>query len=106
MNVKEVNKLHNEAMSWAEKAVVARQHNNNELAIAYSKKAFLLESDAAKLIPNEPSSEPTRSILYCSAAWLALNANDFCNARIMALECLKGNPINYLRKQANEIIEK
>lgn len=101
-----VRELHNNAMLLAEKALVARRDNNSELSIECSKKAFLLETDAAKLIPNDLSSEPTRSILYCSAASLAFEAKEYEAAKRLAIQGLAGYPSKRIEKELTEIFEK
>lgn len=51
-------------------------------------KAFPLEKEAAQMIPM--GVEPTRSVLYRSAGWLAINMGDAKTALEMAEEGLKG----------------
>ena len=94
-----VRALHDEAMQWAEKALVARHDNNEQRSIDYSQKAFLLEAEAAALIPNEKASEPTRSILYCSAASLAFEAKCFKEAEYLAIQGLAGFPSGRIEKE-------
>jgi len=101
-----VRELHNMAMQWAEKALAARHHNDKQLSIDYSQKAFLLEAEAAKLIPNEKSSEPTRSILYCSAASLAYKAKQFEEAERLAIQGLAGFPSPRIKKELTTLYEK
>ncbi len=70
-----VRSLHDEAMELAQLALVARHTGTVERAAALAREAWGLEAQAAGLVPDEAASEPTRSILYRSAAWLALDAN-------------------------------
>jgi len=56
----------------------------------YSAKAFVLEKEAAQEIPLDKKYEPTRSVLYRSAGWLAMDAGDPKSALEMAEEGLKG----------------
>jgi hypothetical protein len=101
-----VKELHNQAMQWAEKALVARRQNDKLHSIDYSKQAFLLEAEAAALIPNEEASEPTRSILYCSAASLAFEAKCFKEAGRLAIQGLAGFPSKRIEKELNTLYEK
>lgn len=101
-----VRELHDAAMQWAEKAMVARRQNDKALAIDYSEKAFRLEAEAAALIPNEKTSEPTRSILYCSAASLAFEAKCFKEAERLAIQGLAGFPSQRIENELKAIYEK
>jgi hypothetical protein len=101
-----VRELHDAAMQWAEKALVARRQNDKALVIDYSEKAFRLEAEAAALIPNEKASEPTRSILYCSAASLAFEAKCFKEAERLAIQGLAGFPSQRIENELKAIYEK
>lgn len=101
-----VRELHHAAMQWAEKAMVARRQNDKVLVIDYSEKAFRLEAEAAALIPNEKASEPTRSILYCSAASLAFEAKCFKDAERLAIQGLAGFPSQRIETELKTIYEK
>jgi len=101
-----VRMLHDEAMQWAEKAMVARRQGEKTLIVDYSEKAFRLEAEAAALIPNEKASEPTRSILYCSAASLAFEAKCFKDAERLAIQGLAGFPSQRIESELKAIYEK
>jgi hypothetical protein len=58
--LKSVRKLHTKAMDLAELAFVVKLRGNLEEADQLSRQAFEYESKAARLVPDEPSSEPTR----------------------------------------------
>lgn len=72
MDAPTVRMLHDSAMYYAQEALVARERDKNTTAEqAALRIAFPDEAHAACLVPDEPSSEPTRSILFRSAATLA-----------------------------------
>lgn len=84
--------LHNEAMSLAQDAYMARETGQDEQALGLAARALELEVDAAEMIPLAPESEPTRSILYRSAASLAMQARQFERALRLAGQGLAGFP--------------
>jgi len=87
-----VRSLHDEAMELAQLALVARQTGDVERAAALAREAFGREAQAADRVPEGAASEPTRSILYRSAAWLALQANLPHEAVRLAEQGLAGSP--------------
>jgi len=66
--------LHQQAMRFAQDAYVARCHYDPDRARQLAEQALLLELQAIALLPEGDSAEPTRSILYESAASLAIQA--------------------------------
>ena len=75
-------RLHNQAMDLAENAFLAQQKGDMNAFVQLSKEAFLLEKSAAMLLQNAPNSEPSRSILFKSAAFLAFDAQEFQECQI------------------------
>jgi hypothetical protein len=100
-----VRELHEQAMMLSDQAMVARHHSENERAVALSRQAFHYELQAATLIPDEKASEPTRSILYCSAASLAYDANELLEAQRMIIEGLSGYPSPYIKQALKSLSE-
>ena len=68
-----IRKLHEEAMDLAEMAFVARLKGDLRRAAQLSRQAYEGEAQAARLMSEAGATEPTRSVLYRSAASLALN---------------------------------
>lgn len=73
-------------------------------AQALFRNAFEKEREAAESLHDEPAQEPTRSILYRSAALLALDCKDSDEARRLATEGLKGNPPASIEAELKEIL--
>lgn len=73
-----VRELHNQAMELAESLFIALRRNEPITDLA--SRAFDLEREAARLVPASDHSEPTRSILYRSAAWLGIQAGRYAEA--------------------------
>ncbi len=101
-----IQEFHEQAMMLSDQAMVARHHGEKERAIALSYQAFEYESQAAALIPNEKASEPTRSILYCSAASLAYDAKKLLEAQQLIVEGLSGYPSPHIKQALKSLYEK
>jgi len=101
-----IRELHEKAMDLAEEAFVAKLRGNLEQAKQLIRQAFEGEAQAARLVPNDPSSEPTRSILYRSAASLALDCNEFDEAERLIAAGLAGNPPKEIAEELKELSEK
>jgi tetratricopeptide (TPR) repeat protein len=84
--------LHNQAMDWAEEAFSAQRKGQEAEANALFKRALALEIEAAVAFPPDQASEPTRSILYRSAASLAYHAQEYTRAQQLVTEALQGSP--------------
>lgn len=82
--------LHNQAMLLAQDAVVARHGGELERAELIAREAMSLEAEAADCIAIGTENEPTRSILYRSAASLALQAKEFDLAQRLIARGLSG----------------
>ncbi|MEO0040968.1 MAG: hypothetical protein RL329_416 [Bacteroidota bacterium] len=87
-----INQLHDQAMDIAEKAFLARQKGDKMTFIRLSKEAFLLEKAAALLLKDKMDIEPSRSILFKSAAFLAYDAQEYQACRDMITYTLLGKP--------------
>jgi len=87
-----VSELHNQAMKLSQRAMVARHNGEPARAKTLSHEAFEYESQAASLIPDEEASEPTRSVIYCSAASLAYQCQEWKAAKELIKKALSGYP--------------
>jgi hypothetical protein len=73
-----VKQLHDKAMKYATQAYIALLHDKDSLiGTEDARTAYQFEEQAAKLVSPNPESEPTRSILYRSAATLAFWAREY-----------------------------
>jgi len=103
MTIKE---LHQKAMDLAERAVILKNNGNIEKAEKFFRESFKNEAEAAGLVPATPSSEPTRSILYRSAAALALDCGELREAEKLAAAGLAGDPPPGIADELRKILEK
>jgi len=109
------NELHQQAMALADEAFFAKKENNLDLAQSKYIEAFEYEQKAAMQLVNEYATEPTRSVLFRSAACLLLNLpyptfEHFRQAEKMVAYGLSGNPpeaiAEELREAWQELMEK
>jgi hypothetical protein len=101
----QIEKLHNQAMDLAENAFLAQQKGDANAFVQLSKEAFLLEKAAAMLLQNQPESEPSRSILFKSAAFLAFDAQEFQECRNMITYTLLGKPDTIIKAEMNQLFD-
>jgi len=89
---KKCNQLHQKAMSFADKALLNEKKDKFSQAKKQYEKAFQLEKKAAMLLVADYAIEPSRSVLFRSAAFLAIKAHQYREAERMAAFGLTGNP--------------
>lgn len=87
-----VNDLHIKAVDLAEEAFLLKEAGNSEDAKALFVKALEIEERAAFMLPPQKDSEPSRSIIFRSAASLALNSGDREKADWLVANGLAGYP--------------
>jgi hypothetical protein len=98
--IKYINTLHRESMDLTENAFLLKRR-----ATSLLKEALEKESEAARLIPKDAKNEPSRSIIYKSAASLALDCKQPKEAVLLATEGLKGTPPLEIKKELQEILD-
>lgn len=99
----QIQELHKQAMDLAEMAQVAKLRNNSALAAQLSRQAFEKERLAAELILNDLTAEPTRSILYRSAATLAIDCGEIHSAERLIAVALSGNPPTEIAEELKDL---
>ena len=103
--MRDVSSLHNDAMEMADLGSAAQRTGDRELAEQYFRKACELESEAAKSVPRSLMSEPTRSILFRSAATLALRCGLVEAAASLVREGLDGSPPATVAEELRSLID-
>jgi hypothetical protein len=98
-----INAWHEEAMDLAEKAFFAKRRNEQLNYFKHIQRALNYEKAAARLLKNNPGSEPSRSVLYKGAVHLALGIDNFDDARQLISEALSGNPPEEIRKELESL---
>jgi len=97
--------LHNEAMDFAEQAQSAQRGKDHDLACRLFKNAFERERDAAMLFFDKTAEEPTRSVLFRSAASLAVSCQEFREAERLISAALFGNPPDEISEELRDLLE-
>ena len=100
-----VRKLHDKAMKLAQLSLVARHEGKTEQAEELARQAYECESQAAELVPEDKSSEPTRSILYRSAASLAYQCRELSTAQRLIGKGLSGYPPPQIEQELKDLYE-
>jgi hypothetical protein len=94
---------HEKAMELAEEAFFLER--DGKIYNSYDKyfKAFMFEKRAALLLKDDYEKEPSRSILFKSAAYLALKNNYYFVAIELIVEALTGNPPKEIKYELKEL---
>ena len=102
----EINKLHDEAMNLAELAAVAKVKGSLQQADELLRRAYENEAKAAHLMLDVSSPEPTRSVLFRSAASLAIDCNELREAEKLISLGLAGNPPPDVIEELRDLFER
>jgi hypothetical protein len=103
--MKKVKDLHHEAMRMVDESEFARRKGNTKLAAKRRRQAFDLERQAADIVANDLSLEPTRAVLHRSAASLALQCGALREAEQLIAEALSGNPPIEIAEELRDLLE-
>ena len=95
---------HREAMRCAEQAKIADLNGEDVEAGRLARLAFELEREAAQTLLQRLRVEPTRSVLFRSAATLALECGEMDEARLLAFQGLAGFPPKEIAAELREIL--
>ncbi|HEY0772021.1 MAG TPA: NB-ARC domain-containing protein [Sphingobacteriaceae bacterium] len=101
----QIRQLHREAMDAAGLAFIAKRQGNEVEAFKLFRRAYELEVQAADLVVNDLSNEPTRSVLHRSAATLAIDCHEFREAERLIKVALAGNPPPEIVSELQELLE-
>lgn len=92
-------------MRLAEEAFDASRQGKNDRAHRLFLKALERERGAAEAFEQKLGAEPTRSVLYRSAATLAFHAGNLDESVGMITAGLEGNPPQEIREELHELLE-
>jgi hypothetical protein len=96
---------HRQAMEQTDLAHAARRQGDEVLALRYFRKAYELEAQAAAAFASRLDAEPTRSVLFRSAATLALDAKLLPEAEKLVCTALSGNPPEEIADELRDLLE-
>jgi hypothetical protein len=100
-----ISKLHEEAMDLADQAWVKRREGSEKEFVSLSRLALEKEQEAALALSEEYQKEPTRSVLFRSAATLALDCGLVDEAERLVARGLSGFPPQEIREELKDIFE-
>ena len=101
----EVNDLHRKAMALVDLADEAKRSGHPDKCLALSKEAFDLEAAAAWKLAGEITLEPSRSVLFRSAATLAMDVGETRAAEKLIAAALAGNPPSEIADELRDLLE-
>ena len=96
---------HIKASLLSQEAFMCIVHGKEAEAIPLYEQAFELEREAALSLLDREDVEPTRSVLFRSAAALAKNCHRYRDSEKMIGHGLAGNPPDYVAEQMREIYD-
>jgi tetratricopeptide (TPR) repeat protein len=97
--------LHRHAMALADEADTARRTGADETAHSLYEQAFALEQQAAELLRADLDAEPSRSILFRSAASLAMQCGEYREAERLIATALSGNPPDDVCQELRQLLK-
>lgn len=100
-----INELHDQAMELADQAFLAKRHGNLEGSVELAHRALKLESTAAEMVRHDVTAEPTRSILYRSAASLAIECGETETALRLIAIGLSGEPPPEIADELRDLLQ-
>jgi hypothetical protein len=103
--VSPVKELHRKAMEQADLGHTARRDGQAETAQVHFQEAYRFERDAAEQLRNRIDTEPSRSILFRSAATLAIEAGHLIEAEQMVCMALAGQPPTEIAEELRDLFE-
>jgi cobalamin biosynthesis Mg chelatase CobN len=103
--VRTVRDIHRDAMEVADEAEAAKKAKDYENARKFFRQALALERQAANSLLNDLEAEPTRSVLFRSAASLAMDCGEYREAERLASTALAGNPPDDIADELRDLLE-
>src|SRR5207248_1688211 len=101
----DVQDFHRQAMRLADEAAQLRRQGDPEGARQRLQQAFEQEGQAAELSAVGQRLEPTCSVLYRSAASLALECGNYREAERLIAAALSGNPPDEIADELRDLLE-
>lgn len=102
---KKMQHLHQEAMQLAQQAQVAKREGRREEAQGLLQRAFAIEKSVAMAYVDRIQAEPTRAVLFRSAAVLAKELKVPREAELLIAHGLAGNPPETIAQELRKIFQ-
>jgi hypothetical protein len=103
--MKDIRQLHRDAISFSKQASFALEKGDSGEYLRLASKAFELERDAAMELIREFDAEPTRSVLFRSAASLAYNIGNYAESQKLIYLALAGRPFDEIEEELQALLE-
>ena len=103
MKQKTVKELHDVAMGIVSDILIGPHINKADVDDKLFRVALKLETEAADKVPKKKESEPSRSILYRSAATIAYRCREYAEAKRLIAEGLSGWPPPEIEKELKDL---
>jgi hypothetical protein len=97
--------IHRQAMEQSDLALVARMRGDEQAAVNHVVSAYELETKAANALTHQLDAEPTRSVLFRSAATLARDCGRFNEAEKLIYKALAGEPPASIAGELQDLLE-
>ena len=97
--------LHEKAMEFWDESFFSRREGNLSLADEKLREALKLEIQAAERLKDKLDLEPSRSILYRSAASMAMSCEEYRQAEKLVATALAGNPPEEIAEELRDLLE-
>ncbi len=101
-----INDLHEKAMEFCDEAFFAKRNGDSDAFTEFSRQALEIETEAANLLKDNFEAEPSRSILYRSAASIAVDCKQYRQAEKLISMALVGNPPSEIAEELRDLLEK
>ncbi|MDQ2806764.1 MAG: hypothetical protein M3Z04_07580 [Chloroflexota bacterium] len=100
-----VTELHRKAMALVDQGFAARRLGNAAAARDLLRCALELEAAAAQMLEADFAAEPSRSVLYRSAATLAIDCLELHQAEQLISAGLAGHPPTAIANELRELLQ-
>jgi hypothetical protein len=103
--MQQVNELHRKAMMLADMAEEAKRTGQADKYLEFTREALRHESEAAWKLADELLIEPSRSVLFRSAATLAMECGEIRVAEQLIAAALSGDPPAEIAEELRDLLE-
>ncbi len=103
--MKDIKHIHRQAMEHSDLAIIARMKGDEQAAVGHVVSAYELEAQAANALLNDLHAEPTRSVLFRSAATLARDCGRYADAAKLVYRALAGDPPAEIASELQDLLE-
>jgi tetratricopeptide (TPR) repeat protein len=104
MSTVTVKELHDQAMALSSRATLARIRGDLDEAREFARQALPYEAKAAAMLFDRLDAEPSRSVLYRSAASLALQCGEYEEAERLIATGLAGHPPDEIAAELRDLL--